>query len=144
MNAVFFYGLFMDETLLKEKGLNPQNTRPALLLGYQLHIGERATLSPRETAISYGTVMQLEDHELRELYAGEGLEDYVLQPVQVHTMTGDTLDAVSYILPMEQRSGSNSGYATKLAETAKKLGLPDEYVGEIEAWIQNPATECDA
>ncbi len=43
---VFFYGLFMDEALLKTKGVIPANLRYASVLGFQLRIGNRATLVP--------------------------------------------------------------------------------------------------
>jgi hypothetical protein len=50
-------------------------------------------------------------------------------------MDGDSLAVISYILPIEKISGSNSEYATKLTDIAKKLNLPDFYVKEIEGWI---------
>jgi hypothetical protein len=135
MKSVFFYGLFMDKDLLKEKGFNPQNIKRAYLKGYQLKIGERATLAPNKGACSYGTVMELDSNELQNLYGSDGVEDYVPQPVQANTMVGEPLEAISYILPMEKISGSNSEYAIKLASIAKKLNLPDFYINEIEAWI---------
>jgi len=135
MKSVFFYGLFMDKDLLKEKGFNPQNIKRAYLKGYQLKIGERATLAPHEGACSYGTVMELDSNELQNLYGSDGVEDYVPQTVQANTMVGEPLEAISYILPIEKTSGSNSEYAIKLASIAKKLDLPDYYIDEIETWI---------
>ncbi len=125
----------MDKDLLKEKGFNPQNIKRAYLKGYQLKIGERATLAPHKGACSYGTVMELDSNELLNLYGSDGVEDYVPQTVQANTMVGEPLEAISYILPMEKISGSNSEYAIKLASIAKKLDLPDYYIDEIEAWI---------
>ena len=43
---VFFYGLFMDEDLLREKGLNPQRAALASVDGLALRIGKRAALVP--------------------------------------------------------------------------------------------------
>jgi hypothetical protein len=40
---------------------------------------------------------------------------------------------------MKNLSGSNSEYARSLALTAKKIGLPVEYINEIETWIQTHA-----
>ena len=48
MNAVFFYGLFMDADLLVARGLGPRRPRKARIEGYGLRIRERATLVPRE------------------------------------------------------------------------------------------------
>lgn len=79
--------------------------------------------------------MELDSNELQILYGSDDVEDYVPQPVQANTMVGEPLEAISYILPMEKISGSNSEYAIKLASIAKKLNLPDFYINEIEAWI---------
>ncbi|MFN2633018.1 MAG: hypothetical protein ABR610_06340 [Thermoanaerobaculia bacterium] len=38
---VFFYGLFMDVDLLREKGAAPVNPRPASVEGFALRIGAR-------------------------------------------------------------------------------------------------------
>lgn len=135
MKSVFFYGLFMDKDLLKEKGLSPYNMKKAYLAGFGLRIGERATLERSEKECSYGTVIQLESDELENLYGSDGVTDYVPQTVLVTEMTGETIEAVSYILPMEYISGSNSKYAMTLAGIAKKLDLPEEYIKEIEACV---------
>ena len=43
MSRIFFYGLFMDPGLLREKGLPPTLVGPAELPGYQIHTGNRAS-----------------------------------------------------------------------------------------------------
>ena len=43
---VFFYGLFMDYALLREKGMNPVDRRMASVENFSLVIGARATLVP--------------------------------------------------------------------------------------------------
>ncbi len=135
MKAVFFYGLFMDEELLKKKGLNPQKIRPACLKGYGLRIAERATLEQSESESSYGTVMQLTQHELATLYDSDGVADYLPKTVTIIETNGKTTEVESYILPMDKTSGRNSQYAQSLAAVAKKLKLPDDYIKEIETWI---------
>jgi hypothetical protein len=109
--------------------------KQACLKGFGLRIGEKATLERAEKESSYGTLIQLESDELERLYGSGGVEDYVPQSVLVTTMTGETIEAVSYILPMDNIMGSNSEYATTLAGIAKKLDLPEGYIREIEAWI---------
>ena len=52
MSKIFFYGLFMDQSLLAEKGLHPQVVGPAVLRDYRIHIGERATLLPSTSSHS--------------------------------------------------------------------------------------------
>lgn len=54
-----FYGLFMDEALLRGKGLNPENRRAASVDDFQIVIGERATLARRACARAHGVVYTL-------------------------------------------------------------------------------------
>jgi len=136
MKTVFFYGLFMDADLLKEKGLHPSATKMALVAGYGLRIGERATLIPSHREQAYGAVIQLSEAELGILYGDTSVEDYFPEEVTVTDNNGTRLAAVSYILPLEKLTGQNSGYAKSLAVIARKTGLPEEYVAEIETWIK--------
>ena len=43
---VFFYGLFMDEELLRGKGLEPEGDEIAAIDGFGLRVGQRAALVP--------------------------------------------------------------------------------------------------
>lgn len=135
MTTVFFYGLFMDKDLLHGKGLNPQRQRLAYLDDCELVIGARATLEPKPGARSYGVVMDLPQSELKVLYAGDGVEDYLPQAVLANTMRGEQVEAIAYILPASMTSGTNSKYAKQLIDVAIKIGLPDHYVEEISKWI---------
>lgn len=135
LKTAFFYGLFMDEDLLKNKGLHPVDTKLAHVTGYSLWIGERATLERNLNKRVYGTVMKLVAENLDKLYSEKSLEDYVPLEMFATDRDGNTIEVVSYILPMEKVSGSNSEYAKSLAGTARKLGLPGDYIDEIETWI---------
>jgi len=134
MKPVFFYGLFMDEGLLREKGLHPSATKIASLVGYGLRIGERATLIQSNQEQTYGTVIQLSEAELGILYDDKSVGDYRPEAVTVTDNNGSTLAAVSYILPFEKLTGQNREYAKSLAVIARRAGLPEEYVAEIETW----------
>jgi hypothetical protein len=61
---VFFYGLFMDDELLRAKGANPINIRPACVPGFVLRIGQRATLIRDPGACAYGLLMEFTHAEL--------------------------------------------------------------------------------
>ena len=135
MKKVFFYGLFMDPDCLKEMGYKPKNVQLVCLAGHQLVIGEKASLLPKADAKAFGTTMDLSSDELTQLYAGEGVQDYISHVVQVIAMTGETHDVLCYILPIDKIVGSNSEYANKLAEVAKKLNLPADYTDEIMSWV---------
>jgi len=136
MKTVFFYGLFMDVDLLKDKGLNPSNPELVCVEGYGLRIGERATLEASAGERAFGSIMELDDEELAVLYGEKSVADYVPEQLVATGMQGKSLEVTSYILPMEEVTGSNSEYAGLLALAARKVGLPDDYIDEIETWIQ--------
>jgi hypothetical protein len=139
MKSVFFYGLFMDQDLLEAKGLNPINTKLAHVAGYGLRIGNRATLDISNDEIVFGVISDLKSDELELLYSEKSVADYVPTQLEAIDMDGTSLNVVSYILPIEKVSGSNSEYAKSLAVTARKLGLPGAYINEIETWIETHA-----
>jgi hypothetical protein len=66
---IFFYGLFMDADLLRAKGVNPTNIRPASVPGFVLRIGQRATLLPNPNGLAHGILMQLTPAEIEQLYS---------------------------------------------------------------------------
>ncbi|MGD2173338.1 MAG: gamma-glutamylcyclotransferase [Gammaproteobacteria bacterium] len=136
MKTVFFYGLFMDADLLREKGLNPSNPELVCVPGYGLRIGARATLEASAGECTFGSIMKLGDEELAMLYGEKSVADYVPRQLAAVDMQGNSREVFSYILPMEKVSGSNGEYARLLALAAKKVGLPDDYIAEIETWIQ--------
>jgi hypothetical protein len=129
---VFFYGLFMDENLLRGKGIVPLNPRPATVEGFGLRIGKRATLVPAESDRSYGMVMGLTHEELEELYSGPGLEHYRPESVNCMTLAGEPVSALCYNLPdAPSPDEANEEYAGKLRAVLTKLGFPAEYVEQV-------------
>ncbi len=134
VTAVFFYGLFMDQDVLKEMGYNPQNVRLAHLMDYRLVIGDKATLVPCEGACTYGTVIDLEHREVEALYSSDGVVDYVARKVLVGTDADDPIAVISYVLPRDKVSGRNRSYVHKLVSIAMQLHLPESYIKEIESW----------
>lgn len=136
MKSVFFYGLFMDVGLLKDKGLNPVACEPAQLSGYGLRIGTRASLVKSDAERVYGSVIQLDANEIDTLYSENSVADYIPEPVVASSMRGDPLAAICYILPSDRLDGQNRAYAEALAKVARKTGLPADYIREIESWIK--------
>ncbi|KAA3633383.1 MAG: gamma-glutamylcyclotransferase [Proteobacteria bacterium] len=135
MRSAFFYGLFMDRDLLKDKGLCPVGGEIARVTGYGLRIGERATLERSANERVFGVVIRLSRDELQRLYCAEEVVDYIPRQLLATGMCGNPIDVVSYVLPVERASGRNSEYAKALARVARKVELPLEYINEIESWI---------
>lgn len=128
---VFFYGLFMDVSILNENGVAASNPRKGYLDGYALKIGKRASLVPCENERSYGIVMTAGSEAIRKLYAQPGVADYIPEEVNVVTDKHDVVTAVCYNLPIESLSGTNEVYALSLHKLAKKEGFPVAYLEKI-------------
>ncbi len=134
MPSVFFYGLFMDEALLREKGMKPSKPIQAFVDGFGLRIGGRATLIKSYNERAYGLIMSLSDQDLDILYGDESVADYIPENITAITEKNESINAISYNLPLEKLSGQNKQYAESLAIVAKKVGLPPEYISEIQHW----------
>jgi hypothetical protein len=129
---VFFYGLFMDEALLREKGLSPLDRRPACVEEFRLVIGERATLVRCAGGRVYGVLFSLTRGEVGALYSEESVSAYRPEPVTARLDDGRVVTALCYNLPAPPSAeGRNPLYASKLRELAARLGLPADYVSSI-------------
>ena len=133
MNTIFFYGLFMDEALLIDKGLHPTIIGRAVLPDFRIHIGDRATLVPSAGSRAYGVVMQLAADEARSLYSDPSVSEYEPVAVRVRLLDSDeTVDADCYNLPPQTgQAGANPAYATQLFELVQVLGFAADYADEI-------------
>ena len=133
--TVFFYGLFMDASLLNSFGIEANNIKTAQLPNYRLHIGERATLIPEEGCVSYGLVMDIDQQELKRLYQMDGVQDYEPVPIHVVTDKDQSIEAKTYLLQEGLVSGTNSEYAKKLISVAESVGLPETAIKDIKTWV---------
>ena len=139
MSKIFFYGLFMDRSLLTEKGLQPETVGPAVLSGYRIHIGERATLLPSCSSRAYGIVMELSDQEASALYSEPSVREYRRERVEVELLASNAVvDAYCYNLPRELGlAGANPGYANELARLVEALHFDSTYAQEIAAFRES-------
>ena len=128
---VFFYGLFMDESLLAKKGILPGSSAVGHVDGFALRIGERAALLRSAGARAYGIMMNISDNAAKELYAERSVADYVPEPVTVNLSDGSEVEAICYNLPEEKITGTNKDYAASLLELAARLEFPESYLDEI-------------
>ena len=131
--AVFFYGLFMDADLLRNKGLRVLESRLARLDNYRLRIGVRATLVPTRGQTVYGMMMQLLPADLQRLYSDPTVSAYIPQSVEVVLNDGVRVAATCYLLPSYvQDFLTNTAYAQKLYALGSRLGLPADYLAVIQ------------
>jgi len=130
---VFFYGLFMDQVLLRAKGLAPQNVELASVPGFTLRIGQRAALVPHASGRVHGVVMALTLEELERLYSEPSVQAYKPQAVLAHLARGGTIAALCFNLPeAPSPTERNPEYATKLRSVGQKVGLPADYVASLQ------------
>ena len=124
LTDIFFYGLYMDESILHERGVTPKNIRVGRVSGRRLRIGNNSTLLRNENAEVYGVVCSLTHGEIHSLYGGCGLDQYVPEAVTVETAE-QNIPALCYVLldpPAEDEI--NKAYFHKLNSCMQKYGMP--------------------
>jgi hypothetical protein len=131
--SVFFYGLFMDEVLLREKGLNPKDRRVASVENFCLVIGNRATLVPCANHTAYGVLFSLTHAEVDALYAEASVSAYRPEAVFARLADGSVIPSLCFNLPVPPSpTERNPQYASRLRELAARIGLPPDYVASIQ------------
>jgi gamma-glutamyl AIG2-like cyclotransferase len=129
---IFFYGLFMDEDLLRAKGMTAINLRPASVPGFQLRIGSRATLVPAQSSRVFGLIASLSHVEVEQLYSDASVQAYRPEAVLAFLTNGETLAALCFNLAEPPSTDErNPEYASKLRALAERLDFPTDYVASI-------------
>ena len=129
---VFFYGLFMDVSILRQRHVSPRNPRRAYVEGFGIRIGDRATLVPDARSHSFGMLIGMTHAELDLLYSAPGLEEYRPEAVLAQVMNGPAVPALCYNLPTEpSKEQRNPNYAAQLQGILSKLGFPAEYIESL-------------
>jgi hypothetical protein len=130
--TVFFYGLFMDEELLRAKGVQPQDRRLAAVENFRLAIGARATLVPSANSTVHGVLFSLTHAELDVLYAEASIAVYRPEAVAARLADGSVVPALCFNLPAPPAAGErNPRYAAELRALAERIGLPSDYVTSL-------------
>ena len=128
----FFYGLFMDESILRQSGVAPVNPRRAYVDDFALRIGQRATLVPQPGARAFGMLLALTHANLQGLYSVPGLEQYRPEAVLAQQLEGPSVPALCYNLREAPHPDErNPNYALRLQAVLRNLGFPREYVESI-------------
>lgn len=129
---VFFYGLFMDVELLQSKGVTATQIRNASVAGFELRIGDRATLVPASTGRVFGAVASLSHEDLARLYSEPSVQAYRPEAVLAQLTDGETIAALCFnLIEPPAAHERNPEYAAKLRALAERLQFPSDYVASI-------------
>jgi hypothetical protein len=128
----FFYGLFMDVSVLGKSGVAPVNARRAYVDDFALRIGKRATLVSSLDARAYGMLIALTHPQLERLYGAPGLEQYRPEAILARPLDGGSVPALCYnLIDAPQADEKNPDYAVRLQQILRELQFPTEYVDSV-------------
>ncbi len=122
---VFFYGLYMDDSILKSRDVVAKNKKVGYVDGYRLRIGKNATLLRDKNSKSYGVICSITHDDIYKLYGATGLINYVPEALIVRTDDSKNSPAICYVLLNPPRKDEiNSDYYQKLTLCMKEYGFP--------------------
>lgn len=129
--ATFCYGSYMDPDVLRRFGATPGTATPARLPDHRLVFSPHANVRPEAGHDVHGFVFELPHAELDKLYGPNGyVTSYRPVPVVVHTDAG-TRPALTFVEEAEP-TAPDGGYLQAFLAICHRLGLPPEYVAEVE------------
>lgn len=124
LHDVFFYGLYMDPEILRQKDVGPRNPRIGKLENYRLKIGNKATLLREDGSCAWGMVYSLTHAEINSLYWGAGLDDYAAEAVMVKVGDDLVVALCCNLIEPPAENESNPDYQAKLQQAMDRLGMP--------------------
>ena len=140
---VFFYGSYINLSVLAEVDLRPSRVEVARLHGWRFSINPLARIDPDGVASAWGIVADASHAELERLYTeharGALGGTYLPEAVLVEMAQGGWRSALTYVQSHMAPAPPASEYVDRIASAARRLGFPDMYISHIESF-RNP--EC--
>jgi hypothetical protein len=134
---VFFYGSYMNRTVLREVEYVPERWEVARLGGFDILIRPRANLVRADEHCVYGILATATHAELDRLYAhAQNIlgERYLPEAVLTETMEGAWRPALCYLAPAMAPRPAADDYIDRIAGPAREHGFPAWYVRRIEGF----------
>lgn len=128
----FFYGLYMDPDILSSLDIYPTESRMACIQGYGIDVRGLVKAIPEKGKTVWGMVFKLSPENLHKMYSGEKTSAYRPEQMRAITIRGENIPVTCYNVPPDHSAGLNTDYLEKLILSAKKLGLPPNYIDELE------------
>jgi len=131
----FFYGSYINLTVLKEIELVPEQYEVAKLSGFDIQIQPLANLIRSDQHCVYGIVATATHEELSRLYAHAehvlgGV--YLPEAVLTETRSGTWRPALCYIAPSIDSQPAAQDYIDRIVEPAKVYQFPEWYIERLE------------
>jgi len=131
---VFWYGSYMNFSVLREVNLEPEAFEVARLSGFDIQIAPRANLVRSDRDCVYGIVATATHEELARLYAhAEKVLGERYLP-EVETRDGKWQPAMTYICPSMEPRPPDREYVERIVEAARQLGFPGWYMARLESF----------
>ena len=134
---VFFYGSYINFSVLREVDLVPERWEVARLDGFDIRIQPRANLVPSDQHCVYGIAATATHTELDRLYAHARDvlgEVYLPQAVLVQTQDGRWRPALCYLCPEMTPRPADSAYVERITGPARDFGFPKWYIARLESF----------
>ena len=123
LHRVFFYGLYMDPEILKQKSVEPRSPQIAYAVDFELRIGDKATLLRAAGKIAHGIVYALTHDEIERLYRGSGLTEYAAEAITVVSEGEEYAALCCNLVRPPATNESNPDYREKLVAAMERLGV---------------------
>jgi len=136
---VFFYGSYINFSVLREVDLIPEAWEVARLDGFDIRIQPRANLIPSDQQCVYGILTKATHDELSRLYAHAHDilgETYLPQAILVQTRAGAWRPAMCYISPEMAPKPADPAYVKRISEPAREYGFPSWYISRLESHLE--------
>src|SRR5262249_4865766 len=136
----FFYGSYMNFSVLREVDLVPARHEVAQLDGFDIRIAPRANLVRSDAHCAWGILATATHRELERLYghAKDVLgEVYLPEAVLTRTRAGDYRPALCYLCPDMQPRPAEAAYVERILAPAREFGFPAWYLERLAAFAPN-------
>lgn len=135
---VFFYGSYINFSVLAEVDIAERPHQVARLPGYRLIISPLANLVEDDSSEVFGILTKLSHRELDRLYKEHAQAKlggtYLPEAVIVLTGENTTTPALCYLSNSIVSSPPDPAYVERILNPAREYGFPSEYLKHIESF----------
>jgi gamma-glutamylcyclotransferase (GGCT)/AIG2-like uncharacterized protein YtfP len=136
----FAYGSNMDEGQMVLRCPNAKLVSRASLADHSFLINERgvASVTAATNRVVHGLLWTIDhtDEKALDRFEGTGRGHYRKEVLQIQQTTDGAVDALVYIASSNKSGIPRAGYMEKIKRTATEHGLPENYLAELQLWLQ--------